>query len=67
MNEEQFEREKYYHIATAISNMLLTQGIFSEEDVNRIDKLLISKYQPLIGALHEKNPRGSPKDKTIIM
>lgn len=51
MTAEQFKREKNYRAAIAIANNMLMKKIINKGDFNKINKMLIEKYNPIIGAL----------------
>ncbi|NLK94758.1 MAG: hypothetical protein GX275_06165 [Clostridiales bacterium] len=51
MNQKQFEREKNYRTTLAITKVMLSRGIIDSKDFNKINKLLVKKYNPVIGAL----------------
>ena len=49
MTQEQFDRQKNYGAAMAVARAMLTKGIITEEEYNKIDTMFTNKYQPLIG------------------
>ena len=51
MNEEQFNREKNYRVAIAIAKSMLVKEIIDKKDYKKINKLLVKKYNPVVGAL----------------
>ena len=51
MNEQQFEREKNYRVALAITKVMLSKDIIDKKDFKIINKMLIKKFEPVIGAL----------------
>lgn len=51
MTKEQFDPEKNYHISLAISKELLSKGLITDEEFNRLDILFLEKYQPIIASL----------------
>lgn len=51
MNEQQFEREKNYRVALAIAKAMLSKDIIDKKDFRIINKMLIKKFEPVIGAL----------------
>ena len=61
MKPEQFEREKSYSVAVAITNVMFGQGIITEEDTRRMKQTLIRKYNPAIGLL-DKYPEISVRN-----
>ena len=51
MTKAQFESEKSYRLALTIAKSMLNNNLISERDFRKIDSMLISKYQPIIGGL----------------
>ena len=51
LTTEQFNREKNYYIALAIAKSMLLKRIIDDADYKEIDKMLIEKYNPVIGKL----------------
>lgn len=51
MTPEQFEREKTYQVTLAIVRSLLDQGIITEKDYKKVNKMMVQKYHPPIGGL----------------
>lgn len=51
MTKEQFEREKSYRASLAIAKTMLSKGIITMHEYNRINKALIMKYKPVTGSL----------------
>lgn len=51
MSEEQFNREKNYRVALVIAKSMLAKEIIDKNDFKKIDKLLIKKFNPIVGAL----------------
>ena len=56
MTNEQFDREKNYGAAMAVTRLMLSKGLISEKDYRKIDTIYKAKYRPVIGALPTKNP-----------
>ena len=56
VNKEQFDREKDYHAAISIAKALLSKGLVTEREYDKIDTILIGKYRPIIGGLRAKLP-----------
>lgn len=51
MNKDQFEREKNFSAALAVAKRLLKQGVITKEDFNKLQKIFVLKYRPVIGSL----------------
>lgn len=51
MTKEQFESEKNYRVSIAIAKAMLSRKIINEKDYGKINAMLISKYNPVIGGL----------------
>lgn len=51
MNHEQFRRERNYRVSLAIAKSMLSRKLIAEHEYSKIDKMLITKYTPIIGSL----------------
>lgn len=51
MTSEQFEREKAYCITLAIAKSMMQKGLITEQEYRKIDRMMLEKYRPLLGAL----------------
>lgn len=51
MNQEQFNRERNYRVSIAIAKSMLSRKLITAQDYNKIDKMLISRYRPIIGSM----------------
>lgn len=51
LTTDQFNKEKNYYIASAIAKSMLLKHIIDDADYKEIDKMLIEKYNPVIGKL----------------
>ena len=51
MTAEQIKKEKNYRAAVGIAKDMLIKRIINKGDFNKINKMLIEKYNPIIGAL----------------
>ena len=49
MTKEQFNREKHYGAIMAVARAMLSEGVITEGEYNKIDTIFTEKYQPLIG------------------
>ncbi|MBR1761659.1 MAG: hypothetical protein IJ741_10860 [Schwartzia sp.] len=51
MSKEDMRREKLYQTTMHIARKMLTEGIISEEEYQRVDKIFLEKYKPVFGTL----------------
>jgi len=51
MTHEQFEREKDYRVALSIAEIMLRQGLITDQECHKIDTILVEKYRPVFGGL----------------
>ncbi len=51
MNHEQFNREINYRVSIAIAKSMLLKKLITEQEYKKIDRILIKKYNPVIGGL----------------
>ncbi len=51
MISKQFEGERSYRVSLAIAKSMLIKKLITEQEYNKINKMLISKYKPIIGSL----------------
>lgn len=51
MTSEQFEREKTYQVTISIARSMLQQGIITEREFKKVNRMMVEKYRPLIGSL----------------
>lgn len=56
MTREQFRREMHYQATLAILRSMLNKGLISKKELTEIERNLLAKYRPLIGALYVKTP-----------
>ena len=54
MTKEQFEREKHYGVAMVVARAMLSKGVITEEEYQKIDTIFTEKYRPLLGSLTPK-------------
>jgi hypothetical protein len=47
LTSDQFEREMHYQAMIAISQKMLSEGLLSADDFEKIDGYLREKYQPI--------------------
>ena len=51
MSKEDMRREKLYQTTMHITRKMLKDGIISEDDYRRVDKIFLEKYKPVFGTL----------------
>lgn len=51
MSKEDMRREKLYQTTMHIARKMLRDGIISEEEYRRVDKIFLKKYKPIFGTL----------------
>ena len=51
MTKEQLEQEKNYRISVIISKELMAKGLITKEEFDRLDTILLEKYQPILSSL----------------
>lgn len=51
MTKEDMRREKMYQTTMYIVRKMLYDGIISNEEYSRIDKIFLKKYNPIFGTL----------------
>ena len=51
MTKEQFHNEKMYQATMGMVRRMLSEGIISEEEYQRVDKIFLEKYRPVIGTI----------------
>ena len=51
MSKEDMRREKLYQTTMHIARKMLKEGIISEEEYQRVDKIFLEKYKPVLGTL----------------
>lgn len=51
MTEEQFRAEKLYQVSLSLAQSMLEKGHITADEFAIIDRILLEKYRPLLGAL----------------
>lgn len=51
MSKEDMRKEKLYQTTMHIARKMLEEGIISDEEYRRVDKIFIEKYKPVFGTL----------------
>ena len=52
MTNKQFESEKEYESRLFIIKSMLKSELITEDEYDKIDKILIKKYSPILGELY---------------
>lgn len=52
MTDAQFKAETAYQTSASILRTLKAQGLLTDKEYQKIDLLLLKKYQPLVGSLY---------------
>lgn len=56
MSKEELRNEKLYQTTMHIAQKMLRDGIISEKEYRRVDKMFIEKYHPILGTLFSGIP-----------
>ncbi len=56
ISKEQFDAELMYCIALSITKSMRKEELITKEEYNRIDTILLEKYQPTLGTLLAGKP-----------
>lgn len=51
MTQQQFQREKNYRVSIAIAKVMLSRKLITAQEYNKIDTMLITRYNPVFGSL----------------
>lgn len=51
MSKEDMRKEKLYQTTMHLARKMLKDGIISEEEYRRVDKIFLDKYKPVFGTL----------------
>lgn len=51
MTEEQFHREEMYQVTMSLMRSLLNKGSLTRAQYDKIDTVMLEKYQPTLGKL----------------
>lgn len=51
MTKEQFECEKNYRVSLSIAKSMLSKNLITDHEYIKINKILITKYKPVLGGL----------------
>lgn len=55
MTSEALEREQCYRIAMAQAKHLRRNGVISDSDYHQINRLMLSRFRPILSGLYPKN------------
>ena len=56
MTQEQFRCEMLYQATLAVAREMFSMGLFTEEEMRRIDTMMLEKYKPVLGGLRAYIP-----------
>ncbi len=51
MCEKEFRNEKLYQTTMHIARKMLSDGLMSLEEYQRVDRIFLDKYKPVLGTL----------------
>jgi hypothetical protein len=51
VTKDQFGREKNFRTALVIAKRMLSHEIITQDDFNKLRKMFVEKYRPVIGSL----------------
>ena len=57
MTNAALEREQCYRIAMAQAKCLHRDGVISDSDYHQIDRLMLSRFRPILSGLYPKKPK----------
>ena len=55
MSDKEVKSEMMYQVSLSIAKSMREKGIITEKEYDKIDAMLIGKYQPYIGKLFSEN------------
>ena len=55
MNKQRIQAEVKYQLSISLARRLADDGAISRADFNKIDRLLLEKYNPYLGRLSSSN------------
>lgn len=60
MCEKEFRNEKLYQTTMHIARKMLSDGLMSLEEYQRVDRIFLDKYKPVLGTLFSDVALTSP-------
>ena len=52
MTKEEFHNEKMYQATMAMVRRMHSEGLISQEEYERVERIFLEKYKPLIGTVY---------------
>ncbi len=52
MTKEEFHNEKMYQATMGMVRRMHSEGLISPEEYERVERIFLEKYKPLIGAVY---------------
>jgi len=56
VDDKEFEAELMYRMSAAVAREMRAKGLATEEEYQKVDKLLLEKYRPVLGMLLAGKP-----------
>lgn len=51
MTKEQFKAESSYRVSMDVVGSMLKNGLLTKKEYDKIDTIMLKKYQPILGSL----------------
>ena len=52
MTKEEFHNEKMYQATMGMVRRMRSEGLISQEEYERVERIFLKKYKPLIGTVY---------------
>lgn len=52
MTKEEFHNEKMYQATMGMVRRMRSEGLISQEEYERVERIFLEKYKPLIGTVY---------------
>ena len=56
MTREEFHNEKMYQATMGMVRRMRSEGLISQEEYERVERIFLEKYKPLIGSIYAEIP-----------
>ena len=56
MTKEAFHNEKMYQATMGMVRRMYSEGLISLEEYERVERIFLEKYKPLIGSIYAETP-----------
>ena len=56
MTKEEFHNEKMYQATMGMVRRMHSEGLISPEEYERVERIFLKKYKPLIGTVYAEIP-----------